>query len=71
MKSVTTTNEKLEDATNAPGTTPIKEVDFHKVILVHKYIISVVEDTIDNNEVRGVVAEVDSNTVWAEMFSEL
>ena len=76
MKSVTTTDDKLEDAPNAPGTTPIKEVDFHKVILVHGYIINIVDSTKDNNEVLGrwwqkSVAEVDTNTVLAEMFSEL
>ena len=53
VKSVTTTDDKLEDATNAPGTTPIKEVDFHKVILVHGYIINIVDGTIDNNKVLG------------------
>jgi len=48
VKSVTTTDDKLEDATNAPGTTPIIEEDFHKVILVHGYIINIVDSTKDN-----------------------
>jgi len=68
---IPTTKDKLDDATNAPGTTSDIEENFHKVILVHKYIISAVDDTIDNNEVRGEVAEGDSNTVRLEMFSEL
>ena len=52
---ISTTKDKLDDATNAPGTTSDIEENFHKVILVHKYIIRSVDDTIDNNEVRGVV----------------
>ena len=39
---------------------------------MHKYIIRSIDDTIDNDEVRGEVdKKSDSNTVRLEMFSEL
>ena len=65
---MSTTKDKLDDATVIPNTTPDMEENADtEVDVEHKYIIVVNDDTKDNNEVhdKGIikVASKDSNTV--------
>ena len=66
---MSTTKDKVDDATNVPNTAPDMEENADtEVDVEHKYIIKVNDDTIDNNKVQDdgsikVGSFKDSNTV--------
>ena len=63
---MSTTKDKVDDATNVPNTAPDMEENADtEVDVEHKYIIEVNDDTIDNNKVQDDGSIKDSNTVQA------
>ena len=66
---MSTTKDKIDNATNVPNTAPDMEENADtEVDVEHKYIIKVNDDTIDNNKVQDdgsikVGSFKDSNTV--------
>ena len=61
---MSTTKDKVDDATNVPNTAPDMEENADtEVDVEHKYIIEVNDDTIDNNKVQDDGSIKNSNTV--------
>ena len=61
---MSTTKDKVDDATNVPTTAPdMEENEDRDVELEHEYIIQVKDDTLDNNKGRDDGGIKDSNTV--------
>ena len=61
---MSTTKDKDDDTTNVPNSaSEIEEEEDTKVVVEHKYIIKVKDDTIDNNMVNDNGGFKDSITV--------
>ena len=61
---MSTTKDEDDNAINVPNTaSEIEEEEDAKVVVEHKYIIKVKDDTIDNNVVDDNGGFKDSNTV--------
>ncbi len=64
---MSTTKDKVDNATNVPNTAPDMEENADtEVDVEHKYIIEVDDDTIDKNKVQDDGSIKDSNTVQAK-----